>query len=271
LALSRDLAGAYSTAGGSWQRGPGAVYDRLAEVVLARSPVPVAGARVLDAGAGTGAASRAAVAAGAARVVAVDAASGMLAFGAADRPPAATADLLALPLAAGSFDVAVASFSLNHLADPAAGLRELSRVTRAGGGIVASAYASDDSHPVKGAVEAALAARGWSPAPWLDELRTSVMPLLATVEGCRRALEAAGLAGDVTPIRVPFPDLSAEDLVGWRLGMAQHAPFADSLGPGARRQLVDDAIARLPDPLPPLERSILVVSGFSPEAAVPLA
>lgn len=271
LALNRDLAGAYSSASGSWQRGPGAVYDRLAEVVLARSPTAVAGARVLDAGAGTGAASRAAAAAGAARVVAVDAAVGMLAFGAAGRPPAAAADLLALPLAAGAFDVAVASFSLNHLADPAAGLRELARVTRPGGGIVASAYASDDTHPVKGAVEAALVARGWSSAPWLEELRTRVVPLLATIEGCRRALDAAGLAGEVAAIRVPFPDLSAVDLVGWRLGMAQHAPFADSLGPDARRELVDDAVSQLPDPLPPLVRSILVLSAVCPPLAAPLA
>jgi ubiquinone/menaquinone biosynthesis C-methylase UbiE len=271
LALNRDLVGAYSTAGGSWQRGPGAVYDRLAEVVLARSPIPVAGARVLDAGAGTGAASRAAVAAGAARVIAVDAAVGMLAFGAADRPPAATADLLALPLAAGAFDVAVASFSLNHVEDPAAGLRELARVTRPGGGIVASAYAADDTHPVKAAVEAALAARGWSSAPWLEELRTRVVPLLATLGGCAQALEAAGLAGEVDPVRVPFPDLTAQDLVGWRLGMAQHAPFADALEPEARRELVDDAVSRLPDPLPPLVRSILVLRAVSPSPAAPLA
>jgi SAM-dependent methyltransferase len=271
LALTRDLARAYSTAGGSWQRGPGAVYDRLAEVVLASAPIPVAGARVLDAGAGTGAASRAAAAAGASRVVAIDAAVGMLAFGASHRPPAATSDLLALPFAADTFDLAVASFSLNHLGDPAAGLRELARVTRPGGGIVASAYASDDTHPVKGAVEAALLALGWSSAPWLEELRTSVMPLLATVDGCTRALHAAGLTGEVTSVRVPFPDLSAADLVGWRLGMAQHAPFADSLGPEARRQLVDDAISRLPEPLPPLVRSVLVLRAVRPVRAVPLA
>ena len=271
LALNRDLAGAYSTAGRSWQRGPGAVYDRLAEVVVARSPIPVVGARVLDAGAGTGAASRAAAAAGAARVVAVDAALGMLAFGATDRPPAVTADLVALPLAGGAFDVTVASFSLNHLADPAAGLRELARVTSPGGGIVASAYAADDTHPVKAAVEAALVARGWSSAPWLEELRTRVVPLLATPDGCARALDAAGLVGEVDAVRVPFPHLTAEELVGWRLGMAQHARFADALEPGARRQLVDDSISRLPDPLPTLVRSILVLRAVSPSPAAPLA
>lgn len=67
------VAAAYSAAAGSWQQGPGLIYDRLADVVLSRSPVPLWGARVLDAGAGTGAASRAAAAAGASRVIARDA------------------------------------------------------------------------------------------------------------------------------------------------------------------------------------------------------
>jgi SAM-dependent methyltransferase len=254
------VAAAYSTTGGSWQLGPGFVYDRLAEVVVSRSPVPLCGARVLDAGAGTGAASRAALAAGASRVIAIDAAIGMLSHDAARRPPAVVGDLVAVPLVADSCDVAVAAFSLNHLADPGAGLREMARVTRPGGVLLASAYAADDTHPVKAAVESALASVGWAPEPWHVALRSQVMPLLATPDGCREAMRNAGLVGAVEQVSVPFPELNADDLVAWRLGMAQHAPFAASLTAAARRRVVADATARLGNPVPPLVRSILVLT-----------
>lgn len=257
---ARGVAAAYSATAGSWQRGPGLVYDRLAEVVVSRSPVPLCGARVLDAGAGTGAASRAALAAGASRVIALDAAIGMLAHGAARRPPAVLGDLVALPLAAESCDVAVAGFSLNHVADPGAGLRELARVTRPGGVVLASAYAADDTHPVKAAVESALALVGWAPEPWHVALRNQVTQLLATPAGCVAAMRAAGLVGAVVRVSVPFPELDTKDLIAWRLGMAQHAPFAASLTPSARQRVVADATARLGNPVPPLVRSILVLT-----------
>src|SRR3954466_3877160 len=98
------VASAYSLTGGAWQRGPGRIYDRLAEVVVEHAPVPVDGAVSLDARAGTGAASRALFAAGAARVFAVDVALGMLTYDAATRPPAVVGDLVTLPFADGSFD-----------------------------------------------------------------------------------------------------------------------------------------------------------------------
>jgi SAM-dependent methyltransferase len=219
----------------------------------------VSGAHVLDVGAGTGAATRAALAVGAARVTAVDAAVGMLAYDALRRPPAAVADLRATPFADAVFDVAVAAFSLNHVTDPATGLREMARVTRSGGAVVASAYAADDAHPVKGAVEAALAARGWRPEPWHGAMRCGAVPLLATTDGCAVALREAGLRGDVEPIRVPFPHLDAGDLVAWRLGMAHHARFAAALPPDELRSVVDEAVVRLGSDVPVLVRSIVVV------------
>jgi ubiquinone/menaquinone biosynthesis C-methylase UbiE len=258
--VTADAAAAYSATGAAWQRGPARIYDRLAEVVVAALPVKVDGASALDLGAGTGAATRALLAAGAARVVAVDAAVGMLAHDAGRRPPAAAGDALALPFAESAFDVAVAAFSLNHLTDPAAGLREAARVTRPGGGLAVSAYAADDDHPVKHAVQAALAARGWAPAPWYQALQVEAAPKLATAEAARSAAEAAGLDADVELTRVPFPDLDAPALVAWRLGLAQHAPFVATLPTDADRTAVaEDAAARLGDSWPPLERSIVIL------------
>ena len=263
--MTTNAADAYSATGAAWQRGPGRIYDRLAEIIVAALPVAAAGGSALDLGAGTGAATRALLAAGAARVVAADAAMGMLAHDAGGRPPAVVGDALALPFAPGAFDVTVAAFSLNHLTDPPAGLREAARVTRPGGGLAVSAYAADDDHPVKHAVEAALAARGWVPQPWYQTLRTDAAPKLATVAAAREAAEAAGLDAEVDLVRVPFPDLDATALVAWRLGLAQHAPFVESLPTADRTALAEDAAARLGNSWPPLERSIVIL-----RAALPL-
>jgi SAM-dependent methyltransferase len=263
VALTGGTAAAYSTTAAAWQHGPGRIYDRLAEVLVARSPVPLDGRQVLDVGAGTGAATRAALAAGAAGVVAVDAAVGMLTHDAGQRPPAVAADALALPFAASTFDAAVAAFSLNHLTDPATGLREMARVTRPGGSLLVSAYADDDTHPVKAAVEAALTARGWQPEPWYAALKFQAAPLLATVEGCAAVVAAADLEATVEPLRVPFPELADDDLVAWRLGLAQHAPFVAQLAPADQAAVAADAVARL-GPAPSLTRSILVIRGVRP-------
>ena len=261
--MSGAVAAAYSATGDAWQRGPGRIYDRIAEVLVARSPTPFDGCEVLDVGAGTGAASRALRVAGAAAVVAVDAAFAMLAHEACGRPPAAVGDVLALPFAAMAFDAAVAAFSLNHLSDPAAGLREMARVTRRGGSLLAASYATDDAHPVKVAVEATLAARGWSPEPWYLELRQSASRL-ATVESGAAAAAGAGLDARVEVVRVPFPELEPHDLVAWRLGLAQHAPFVARLAPDERAAVAADALARLSDGVPSLVRSILVVRAIRP-------
>lgn len=264
MALTGAVAAAYSAAGEAWQRGPDRIYDRLARVLVAASPVSLGRARVLDVGAGTGAASRAALAAGAAAVVALDAAFGMLAHGAGERPPAAVGDLIALPFADAAFDAAVAAFSLNHLADPATGLREMARVTRRGGPLLAASYAADDTHPVKPAVEAALATRGWGPEPWYLEMRANATAALATVGHARAAAAGAGLDASAEVVRVPFPDLGPHDLVAWRLGLAQHAPFVARLPPGERDAVVAEALRRLGDHPPPLVRSVVVMRAIRP-------
>ena len=260
--MTSPLAAAYSATGGAWQRGPGLIYDRLAEVIL--EGVPLAGRQVLDVGAGTGAATRAALAAGAAGVVAVDNAMGMLAHDAASRPPAVVGDALALPFADASFDAAVAAFSLNHLLDPAAGLREMARVLRPAGAVVASAYAADDTHPAKDAVEAALVARGWAPDEWYVELRHAATALMATVDACVAIADEAGLDATVEAVRVPFPGLNTSELVASRIGMAQHAPFVATLSPAERQALEVDAVARLGDAIAPLVRSIVVIRATRP-------
>lgn len=257
-AMKGDVAAAYSAAGAAWAAGPARVYRRLADELVARCPGGVQRRRVLDLGAGTGVAGDAARAAGAATVVAVDVAPGMLAAADVDRPVAG--DALALPFRDGDFDAVIAAFSLNHVDDPAAGLREAARVVAPGGGLVAGAYAADDTHPAKAAAEAAATARGWAPPPWYEWVRSRAVPALASVDSARTVLDDAGVRGTAEHVRVLVDGLSPGDLVAWRLGMAQLAPFVASLPTSERDDLAADAVARLGADPPPLVRSIIVVT-----------
>lgn len=251
---------AYSATGSRWQTGPGIVYDRLAAELVAASPVEVRGADVLDLGTGTGAATRAALGAGARSVIPIDAALGMLRVDAGGRPAPVCGDARALPMRDGSVDVAVAAFSLNHLGDPVPALRDVTRVLRTGGGAVVGAYGADDTHPVKDAVERTLAGAGWRSPSWHRWMKERATVVLSTVESTRTAAERADLvAVQVEHRRVPFPDLDPEDLVEWRFGMAHHAPFLATLTPVQRVRLVAEACDRLGD-CPPLVRSVIVLT-----------
>ena len=157
----------------------------------------------------------------------------------------------------------VAAFSLNHLPDPQLAAAEAARVLRPTGGLVASSYAADDTHPVKQAVERACTAHGWTAPDWYRSLQRDAMPRLATPDRALEALASALPGAEAEVVRVAFPDLDRHDLVEWRLGMAQFAPFVATLESDTRRQLTDDAMASLGDDSP-LVRSIVIVRWTKP-------
>lgn len=254
-----SLSDAYSATGAAWQDGPARIYDRLADVLLAESPVPLLGRLVADVGAGTGAASRAVERRGG-RVVAVDLAMGMLELGRRRRPPAVVADGRWLPLASHSCGALVAAFSFNHVPDPDRALAEAARVVEPGGAVLVSAYADDDDHPAKRAVDAAVAEAGWRPDPWVNDLRATSIPVLATVGGAREAAARAGLDATAGVVEIPFPELAGEALVAWRMGMATVAPFIASLPGGRQRQLADRALELLGQPELLIRRIIVIVA-----------
>lgn len=112
--------------------------DRYWRAAVARAVGARQGQIVLDLAAGTGTSSRAFLPAGA-HCVACDFSLGMLSVGA--RRPArglgfVAGDALALPFAAGTFDVVTISFGLRNVADTGQALTELLRVTRPGGRLV---------------------------------------------------------------------------------------------------------------------------------------
>ncbi len=96
---------------------------------------PRPGERVLDLAAGTGTSSQPFADRGA-FVVPCDFSLGMLGVGRAARPalPFTAGDGTRLPFADDSFDAVTISFGLRNIVDPAAGLREMLRVTRPGAG-----------------------------------------------------------------------------------------------------------------------------------------
>ncbi|WP_328917933.1 MULTISPECIES: class I SAM-dependent methyltransferase [unclassified Streptomyces] len=101
------------------------------------------GVRVLDVGTGTGTVAAAAGARGA-KVTAVDAEPSMVVAAGRAAPSAEVrlAVLPELPFADDEFDAVVGNFVLNHVGRPAAALAELRRVTRPGGRIALTVWAS---------------------------------------------------------------------------------------------------------------------------------
>lgn len=113
-----------------------------ADVLDAVDPAP--GELVLDLAAGTGTSSQPFRDAGA-TVVPCDFSLGMLRVGKRARPhlPFTAGDGTKLPFADDTFDAVTISFGLRNIVDPAAGLREMRRVTRPGGRLVVCEF----SHP----------------------------------------------------------------------------------------------------------------------------
>lgn len=246
----------------AWARGPQAVYDRLAAAAFERVGIAsrLPGAQALDAGAGTGAATRLLLCAGA-TVTAVDISPFMLAELRRQtdcRAAAVVGDIAAIPLRPASYDVAIACFVLNHLSNPATGLSELVRVTRPAGLVLVTTFSQQD-HPLKTAVDDTLMRYGYRLPDWYLSLKQTCAPLTADREvladlGYRSGLTE--LAAD--DVDVPLGDLGAGALADYRLGMPHVAPFVRELDRGLAAQLRADAVAavrRVPDE--PLRQLVL--------------
>jgi SAM-dependent methyltransferase len=226
------------------------MYEALAQALIAAAPVPLTGHVVLDLGAGTGVAGRAALAAGAHRVVGADLSEAMLhrhaLKGGASKDRAAScpvaADAVALPFRDDCFDLVLAAFCLNHLSRLEAGLAEMRRVATA---IAASTFAPGWTHPAKDVVDEAVRSFGYRPPSWYTALapgeRAADPQLLAACAA------AAGFSRVQTrTIAVPTPIATPAALAAWRLGMAHYAPFLralDASSQAAVRHAAKQAVA----------------------------
>jgi SAM-dependent methyltransferase len=198
---------------------------------------------VLDLGAGTGLAGRAALRRGAVAVVATDRAPEMLRQG-PDRT-AVQADAYALPFADGSFDLVVAAFVVNHLDDPGRGLRECRRVAPA---LVASSFDRSWNHPAKSVVDAVMAEAGFVEPAWYAEVLRSNDQVKDPGELERLARLAGYVDVAVRRVEVATGIADPASMVAWRWGMAHLAPFVASLdGPrrAVLRRRAEEAVASL--------------------------
>ena len=254
---SSDMRSAYDRSAEAWTAGPEQVYARLAKSLVDASPVPLAGARVLDLGAGTGVASRAASAGGASLVVALDNAVRMLRrAGAPIRP--VLADACALPFTDDSFNLVVAAFSLGHIPDPARALTETHRV---GGALLVSAFKAGWTHPAKAAVDDALGEFGYSAPAWHVALKDHLEPQVGDPQRLALAATAAGYSRvDVSVVSVPSGLNTPAELVRWRLGMAHLAPFVQGLAPADLERATLAAEAALVGAPPPVVPMVVLAA-----------
>ena len=241
--LTAGVRAGYDAAAEDWADGPGPMYAQLARVLVAAAPVSPVGCLVLDLGSGAGVAGRAALAAGARQVVAVDLSEGMLRRGGGGHP--VVADAIALPFRDGSFDLVVAAFCLNHLSSLAAGLAEARRV---GAAIAASMFAPGWTHPAKDAVDDAVRSFGYRPPAWHTNLQPGSRA--SDPKELARCAAAAGFSRvEARTMAVPTGLATPAELVSWRLGMAHVAPFMRSLdapGRAAVRRTAEQAVAAAP-------------------------
>ena len=259
--LNVAIRAAYDASGAAWDSGPRRIYDRLAAVLLDAASIPFAALNAVDAGAGTGAATAELLRRGA-RVVAVDLSTGMLSrIKTATARPAAevvAGDIVALPLRDAVADVAVAAFVLNHLPNPVGGLRELARITRAGGWVLASSFGGANDHPSKSVIDDLAAQFGFRAPAWYQQLKGGIQQQVSEPQHLVEFAHGADLRNaraDVVRVSVAT---SPADLVGWRTGMAHLGPFVRSLSPTDADEFVRRAHLAVRD-MPPLELAMVTL------------
>lgn len=233
----------YAGVAPGWDAHAGRVYGPIAAQLVAAAPHPLAGRCVLDAGAGTGLASIELATAGA-RVIALDLSPDMLRWRRSTRPPAVVGRIGTLPLRAGAVDDVVAAFVLNHLDEPVAALRDLARVTRAGGAVLATVFANSSQSTSRDRIDEVAVAHGFRWPDWYRRLKGVAAPQLGTVDSMAESTRAAGLVVvDAVEYAADVGLDVADDLVDYRLGQAHCRAWLDSLPDEGRAAVRAAAIA----------------------------
>ncbi|MGZ4757023.1 MAG: class I SAM-dependent methyltransferase [Acidimicrobiia bacterium] len=259
--LTRQLREAYGAGAAAWASGPVRMYRALADVLVAQAPDSIRDRVVLDLGAGTGAASDAALAAGARAVVAADLAEGMLRYSQRERPPALVADGSALALRDGCVDAVVAACCINHAPEPVTMAAEARRVTRAGRVTLMSTFVEGTDHPSKAIIDGVLTGFGYSPPPWYVEAKESIIPLTATAEALEHTARTAGFTEiEVRDLQVDTGLRTAPELASWRLGMAAQGAFFSRLPEVEQDAVLTAVVDSMGSDPPPLVARLLVLA-----------
>ena len=169
------------------------------------------GMQVLDAGCGNGQYLRA-LAAHPVRAAGCDLSTGMLRSSA--HPALFCADVAALPVRDGAFDVVLAAHMLYHVPDRRAAVRELRRVLAPGGTCVAVTNGANHLLPLRGLVEraASRAAPGWHMEPATRAFTAeNAAPQLAQAFGSVSCVRPARQA----PVVIRDATVAADYVASW--------------------------------------------------------
>ena len=246
-----------------WAAGTSLVYGPLAVSLARASPIDLTGRLVLDIGSGTGAVARALDATGSTVVVA-DCSLGMVVHGHRRGWMAIVSDAMALAVRDGAFDAAIAGFLLNHL-PPAAALTEMARVVRAGGVIIASAWASAPPDPIKEATNAVLRSWGWRPPAWYESMKSTVEPISGDPGRLTDDAARAGLVDvQATVVDEDLGMSDPDDIIAYRLAMPQIAPWVARLGEPVDSELVQQLRAAIAPYVPGWRVSVIQLTARVP-------
>jgi SAM-dependent methyltransferase len=256
----------YQGAAKGWARGATLVYAPIAALLVARTPIPLTGARVLDVGAGTGVCEGPLSAAGTETVVAADLSYDMLEWNRPARPPAVVADVMRLPFPSAVFDAAIASFVLNHLTNPAGGFAELIRVTRPGGAVLATVYANTSHSQNRDTIDEVARTYGWAPPSWYARLKATATPILGAAAPMRAAAAAVALIDvEVDEEAVDVGLTEPEALVDYRFGQGHFAEWLAGLSLDERTALRTAAAHAIENTMEPYRpRVVFLTARTSP-------
>jgi SAM-dependent methyltransferase len=174
-----------------------------------------------------------------ARIVGIDRSLGMIALAPLGWP-LAVADVVALPLATGAYDVAVLAFMLFHVSDPIAALREVRRVLREGGTIGLSTWGVASSFRADEIWDEELEAHGAPPDPPL-----SGRGLMDTATKVGGLLEDAGFRGLMVEVEPWHRPMTVEQLVALRTTLGAPGRRLAALAPEAGEACVKRGRQRL--------------------------
>ena len=263
-AVSAGPSSAYQGVAAAWARGPAALYDALATVAIAEVAHELAGATVLDVGAGTGALCRALRSAGAVPI-AVDTSADMLRLAGAAAAFTVVADMCALPINERSVDAAVSGFAISHLHHPERALEEMRRVVRPHGRVVAAVFGEAPASAAKDVVDTGVKDYGYQPPDWYLELKNGTEPRSNTPALLRHCAESARLdAIEVADISVEPGLDTPEAITAYRTGLAHVAPFIAALPVAQRDELISRAVAAVRNRGQAVRPRVLVLSSRVP-------
>ena len=251
---------AYRDAASAWATRVSAIYSRLAQAVVGDSPVPLAGARVLDLGTGTGVVSALAVDAGA-RVIGLDLSEEMLRHDRLRRAPGVVADALHVPFRLGAFDMVIAACLVNHFLEPAQAIRVAASVVRPGGAVVASAFSAEQD-AMKAALDDVARSAGWRPPEWYAAIKRASAANLGDPDSLAATGRAGGLVDPVVHRhRVDMTELSPDDAVAYRFSLPPFAPWLAALPAAERDRVVADGRDAAAHIVPTWRLTLLVLAG----------